>query len=92
MKPLYTPGPWGLRGYQVRANGGQGAHVATYQITESDGSLIAAAPDLYEALEMLLKTLLLSVSTDDRARAVDTANAAIAKAQRAPRFAAKDGE
>jgi len=47
-----TPGPWGLRGVQIRADGGQGPHVGTYRITRSDGVLMAAAPEL---LEMLLE-------------------------------------
>lgn len=46
-----TPGPWKLRGTQVRADSGKGAHVATYQISVADGLLIAAAPEL---LSMLL--------------------------------------
>ena len=51
-----TPGPWGLRGHQIRANGGQGATVATYAISREDGFLIAAAPALKAALEALLAT------------------------------------
>lgn len=46
-----TPGPWGLRGVQIRAEAGLGQHVATYQVSEADGKLLAAAPTL---LEMLL--------------------------------------
>ena len=49
---MRTPGPWGLRGHQIRADGGTGQHVATYQISADDGRLIAAAPEL---LEMLLQ-------------------------------------
>lgn len=49
-----TPGPWGLRGSQIRAAGGTGAHVATYQISRDDGFLIAAAPALFDALRRLL--------------------------------------
>lgn len=49
-----TPGPWTLRGVQIRANGGRGQHVATYQISQADGQLIAAAPDL---LEMVLDAI-----------------------------------
>lgn len=41
-----TPGPWGLRGSQIRGKGGQGAHIATYQTCREDGLLLAAAPDL----------------------------------------------
>jgi len=49
-----TPGPWALRGSQIRAENGTGAHVATYQISRDDGLLIAAAPKLLDALEHLL--------------------------------------
>lgn len=45
---------WGLRGNQIRADGGLGAHVATYQISREDGLLLAAAPDLLAALEAML--------------------------------------
>lgn len=47
-----TPGPWGLRGCQIRADGGNGAHVATYQIDAEDGRLMAAAPELLEMLRL----------------------------------------
>lgn len=43
-----TPGPWALRGAQIRADNGQGLHVATYQISRTDGHLIAAAPELLQ--------------------------------------------
>lgn len=46
----HTPGPWGLRGAQIRADGGLGQHVATYQINQADGQLIAAAPELWRLL------------------------------------------
>jgi hypothetical protein len=46
----HTKGPWGLRGYQIRSNGGRGQHVATYYINEADGQLIAAAPELLRLL------------------------------------------
>ncbi len=47
----HTPGPWGLRGYQIRADGGHGAHVATYQVSAADGALIASAPELLRMLK-----------------------------------------
>lgn len=50
----HTPGPWGLRGVQIRADGGRGQHVATYQVSRDDGELIAAAPELLELLEQAL--------------------------------------
>lgn len=46
-----TPGPWGLRGHQIRAADGLGPTVAAYNISRADGILLAAAPEL---LEMLL--------------------------------------
>jgi hypothetical protein len=46
----YTPGPWALRGYQIRADEGQGQHVATYQISAEDGKIIAAAPEMVDLL------------------------------------------
>lgn len=49
-----TPGPWGLRGHQIRANEGRGATVATYAISRADGILLAAAPELVAALERVL--------------------------------------
>lgn len=47
----HTPGPWGLRGVQIRANDGRGQHVATYQIGRADGLLIAAAPRMLAVLQ-----------------------------------------
>lgn len=51
MKHSFTPGPWGLRGVQIRAIAGLGRHIATYQISKEDGLLIASAPELIELLE-----------------------------------------
>ncbi len=45
-----TPGPWALRGYQIRADNGRGMHVATYQTNGADGRLLAAAPELLDLL------------------------------------------
>jgi hypothetical protein len=47
-----TPGPWALRGYQVRADNGQGKHVATYQTSEADGRVLAASRELLDLLLM----------------------------------------
>lgn len=47
-----TAGPWALRGYQVRANNGQGMHVATYQTSEADGRCLAASRELLDLLLM----------------------------------------
>lgn len=52
-----TPGPWGIRGYQIRADGGTGAHVATYQISIADARAIAAVPVLLELLDMACNSL-----------------------------------
>lgn len=52
-----TPGPWALRGHQIRGDAGRGQHVATYQTSIADGLLLAAAPELlgllFEACEAL---------------------------------------
>jgi hypothetical protein len=47
---VITPGPWALRGVQIRADNGKGAHVGTYQISRDDGALMAAAPELLSML------------------------------------------
>jgi hypothetical protein len=52
-----TAGPWGLRGRQIRAEGGLGRHVADYMVDAEDGHLLAAAPEL----ERLLRELLVSL-------------------------------
>lgn len=44
------PERWGLRGSQIRAAGGYGHHVATYQTNRQDGLLLAAAPELRDLL------------------------------------------
>lgn len=41
-----TPGVWGLRGVQIRADGGRGQHIASYVTSRDDGLLLAAAPRL----------------------------------------------
>ena len=45
---------WALRGYQIRADNGAGQHIATYMTGKEDGLLLAAAPDLRDALRALL--------------------------------------
>lgn len=97
----YTPGPWGMpdsgqgRISKVGANGGWDGLIATadcgdYARSKSEGlanaRLIAAAPELLEALEWCADTL--AVFVDDGSAAPDsvvgknltTALAAIAKA------------
>lgn len=58
-----TPGPWGLRGCQIRANDGRGAHVATYMIERADGVAIAFVPEMLD----LLRSLVADESTDNAA-------------------------
>jgi len=67
-----TPGPWGLRGYQIRANGGTGQHVATYQINVADGRAIAAVPILLELLDTACASL---DAAEDSSRSHSTADA-----------------
>lgn len=52
-----TPGPWALRGRQIRAEGGLGKHVADYMVDAEDGETIAAAPELEMRLRALLVVL-----------------------------------
>ena len=48
---MRTPGHWGLRGYQVRADDGRGKYVANYMIVKADGRALAAVPELLELLD-----------------------------------------
>jgi hypothetical protein len=48
---------WGLRGVQIRAAGGVGAHVATYMTNRDDGLLLAAAPRMLAMLIDACETL-----------------------------------
>ena len=52
-----TPGPWALRGRQIRAENGLGKHVADYMVDAVDGHTLAAAPDLEKCLRALLDRL-----------------------------------
>lgn len=49
----FTKGPWRYDGYRVRSHGNTVADLR-YKNGANDGRLIAAAPDLYEALEAIL--------------------------------------
>ncbi len=83
----HTPGPWtlaeGRSGYQfwpLIQHGGKDIAVCSRQVDETDANarLIAAAPDLYEALRAMI-----DCAGDDDARAyraVTQAKAALAKA------------
>lgn len=54
---MSTPGPWALRGRQIRAENGVGKHVADYMVDAEDGRLIAAAPELLAIVEDYMKAL-----------------------------------
>lgn len=53
---MSTPGPWALRGRQIRAENGVGKHVADYMVDAEDGRLIAAAPELLAIVERFTET------------------------------------
>ena len=80
---MYTPGPWGLAGAQIRANDGHGQHVGTYQIRRADGLVMAAAPELLAALRELVRAWdATQYQVSDRLeQALQDADAAIAKAE-----------
>lgn len=63
-----TPGPWGLRGRQIHADSGRGAHVATHQISAEDGRLIAAAPELLDMVLTLCCMIDEAIASDYRDR------------------------
>lgn len=71
MTTKHTPGPWdyveGKTLYHVERKGGQGAVCSVPKSREADARLIAAAPDLLEALKALSQTL--SAETQAMARA-----------------------
>ena len=79
MSNGHTPGPWSFRGceggWAIDFNEDQ-EQVVDFVYEEADARLIAAAPDLLEALECLLK------ADHDDVRAM--ARAAIAKARGTP--------
>lgn len=63
---------WGLRGYQIRAAGGVGQHVATYMTNRDDGLLLAAAPRM---LALLLDACETFDSMERCSRSCSTADA-----------------
>ena len=65
-----TPGPWALRGRQIRAEGGVGKHVADYMVDAEDGRLIAAAPELLEIVKAVAQGQNCLRSVCDNARAL----------------------
>ena len=66
-----TLGRWELRGVQIRADGGHGCHVGTYQRSRADGLIMAAAPEL---LEMLLNACASLDAAESGASSHGTAN------------------
>ena len=79
----YTPKPWRYRGYEVMAGKPHpdGTHIVAMVTTEADGHLIAAAPDMLEALEEVLLHTRHATLSDDALDALDTAGEAVAKAK-----------
>lgn len=83
----YTPGPWKIRGNEII--GGNGSPICSMIYSQRvKAKLIAAAPDLLEALQDLLETytdLFCDVEPNydffDKAFAVGKAKKAIAKAE-----------
>ena len=56
MNTKHTPGPWTIDGLHISGNGYSIAHINSHRTTEgrANADLIAAAPELLEALENLL--------------------------------------
>lgn len=81
-----TPGPWGLRGYQIRADNGLGRHVASYMTDAEDGRVLAASRELLGACEALLGCFVEGSKLSDSLirEETDAIRAAVAKA-RSPR-------
>lgn len=93
----WTPGPWYIDGYNETRDGGyvevksEKFHWVCSVTDYSDGTakpnahLIAAAPDLYEALEVMrheYRTALRISGVDEKtSKTMATANAALAKAR-----------
>jgi len=73
----FTPGPWKIGAYEsgrMAVDGANGEEVTGY-IDIEDAHLIAAAPDLYNALEEVIRI------SDRKHDAWDKAKAALAKAR-----------
>lgn len=52
----WTKGPWVYDGTRIRRDDGGTIADMRYKNGDNDGPLIAAAPDLYDALETILKS------------------------------------
>ena len=85
----HTPGPWAYDRNQETLTGADGAHVMTLgdcwpqggNPNEWDAALIAAAPDLLEALEGMMSCFDDGVGEHWSAKELDAARAAIARAK-----------
>lgn len=87
----HTPGPWlarkvagtflpGQIGWAIDYNEEQ-EQVVDYVYKEADARLIAAAPDLLDALENVIESWGLGLLPHEDSEALDQARAAIAKAK-----------
>lgn len=87
MTSKHTPGPWSLAEADstIPIRDAEGHTVASIRYRErdfSDACLIAAAPDMYEALSRLLGYAEdAAAERDERPGAIDAARAALAKAE-----------
>jgi hypothetical protein len=83
--PKFTPGPWITHGDSVlsfdRLKTIATTHVYSHGERLSDASLIAAAPEMYEALENLYDKGFASLSENERAARLVAAGAVLAKAR-----------
>ena len=80
MKQQHTPKPWNKIGNSIGVDAGEIATVwSGVGDQEANARLIAAAPDLLEALELIASTDPVDAALDPQ-RAMRVAKAAIAKA------------
>jgi hypothetical protein len=100
MSKQHTPGPWKVKAHSTAVLAGRKqicSHVNAasaltvnmvedYEIAQANARLIAAAPDLLEALQDLfdadMEHVLMGDGKDDQIEAIAKARAAIAKATR----------
>lgn len=85
-RPIFDDGRWMIlpesdmeRLPLAEVDSGDDHHEPTRKQAEHDAHLIAAAPDLYEALEMVLE--MLDMDGFGKDAAIDVAHAALAKAR-----------
>jgi hypothetical protein len=76
----YTKGPWHMEGPQLVGNGYGIGHVTSHSTSEgkANARLIAAAPDLLEALELVMSN---QTGLQENIDAAKKARAAIARAK-----------